>query len=778
MSALKSFLVSRNFPENLPLDGEFHRFDRAGTLSGWFQGRILTLAGQAIVTARCGDWRTGEEHEYEESDKVSAEDFPKLLAEFEAFKLAEREQKHAQQLATAEECRVLWDRCIPMGNTEYLARKKIPLLRARLLPADPSTIVVPLFDTAGKLWSLQFIGVDGSKRFKSGGRIKGCHFWVDNKQPEPGEKGLIYVAEGFATAASVYLATGRPVACAFNAGNLGAVGQSLRERFPEARLVFAGDDDRWSQRPDGSAFNPGREKAQAAALLCGGEARFPEFPAAASAGAKPTDFSDLHLLCGLDLVREQLVAPTASGSGVEPTQGPDAGQAPAKKKKISEKQLADGLLKHFGDDILRQDKSLFLYDGKRWYEASLAHVDAIKNRINAMAGGVMGSRDVNSAYNTFFRYVPPVPEGVNLFNPNPFCANFLNGTLHMRQASDHTYKLDFAPHRREDFVINLLPYDYHGNTAVNAEFEAMLARLFEGEPDASDKIRSIGQMLGACLIPAFPHFFMLHGKPKTGKSTIIQIAEQLVSAENRCSVQPNAFHGFNMESMVGKLVNADPDINTQAPITDDQIKKVIDRRMFRIRRKGIADAYGFIPAIHIFGGQSIPPTLEGATGAHDRRWTFLGFNQVQGGTGLYDKEFWRWVWDQGPAGVLAFAVRGLEDLCRQRGHYLNPESGVAHMKVWQKLHDIVETFLEDASEGEIEDKNAKLIVQKDAEIARSQLWTIFESWMDKVSVPHAKRLSRNQFYEQLRQKGFKEHRTEEGRFFVGNASIDLPTAKF
>ena len=118
------------------------------------------------------------------------------------------------------------------------------------------------------------------------------------------------IAEGFATGASIHEATGHAVAVAFNAGNLKAVAQALRAKFPTLRLIVAADDD-WK-----TDDNPGMTKAREATKAIGGLLAVPRFPADRPDGA--TDFNDLARLAGLEAVREcigsaQPVAATDSG---------------------------------------------------------------------------------------------------------------------------------------------------------------------------------------------------------------------------------------------------------------------------------------------------------------------------------------------------------------------------------------------------------------------------------------------------------------------------------
>ncbi len=74
-------------------------------------------------------------------------------------------------------------------------------------------------DTDGKTWSMQTIAPDGAKRFTPGGRVRGCYYSIGKPA------GVLVVAEGFATGASIHEATGCAVAVAFNAGNLKAVAE-------------------------------------------------------------------------------------------------------------------------------------------------------------------------------------------------------------------------------------------------------------------------------------------------------------------------------------------------------------------------------------------------------------------------------------------------------------------------------------------------------------------------------------------------------------------------
>lgn len=149
----------------------------------------------------------------------------------------------------------IWQASSGCTNHPYLARKGVQAYGTRLYRG---LLVIPLRNAAGVLQSLEFISPDGGKKFLRGGRVKGSYFPIG----KPGN--VVCVAEGFATAASIFEATGHATACAFAVGNLQPVAEAIRTKFPAARIVLCADDDRHTPG------NPGLTKARQAALAVGG----------------------------------------------------------------------------------------------------------------------------------------------------------------------------------------------------------------------------------------------------------------------------------------------------------------------------------------------------------------------------------------------------------------------------------------------------------------------------------------------------------------------------
>ena len=152
---------------------------------------------------------------------------------------------------------------------------------------------VPGYDVEGKLWTIQYIKEDGTKRFAKDSRKQGCFHVVDAATAAAGlerlsESAVIAVAEGYATAATVAKYGKVPAVAAFDSGNLLAVARALHERWPDKQVMIAGDDDHKLEN------NPGRGKALEASMAVNGMVVFPNFTAEQREKGL-TDFNDLAL---------------------------------------------------------------------------------------------------------------------------------------------------------------------------------------------------------------------------------------------------------------------------------------------------------------------------------------------------------------------------------------------------------------------------------------------------------------------------------------------------
>ena len=288
-------------------DGAIHRFStngRRGDASGWYM-----LHTDGTPAGAFGCWREGLQ-----STWCAKSDNAMTQAERDTHKLrikAMKAQRDADTLAAQQEASKAalqrWNAAMPCADHPYLTAKGVKGHGVKM--ETDGFLIVPMRDTAGKLWNIERINPADSKdkRGLYGGRRTGCYHSIGKPN------GVLIVCEGFATGASIHEATGHAVAVAFNAGNLEAVTVALRAKYADLKIIVAADDDHLSEG------NPGLTKATAAAQTVSGSLAVPVFPAARQ--DKHTDFNDLHQLAGLDAVKACLdvaiesIATQISGTG-------------------------------------------------------------------------------------------------------------------------------------------------------------------------------------------------------------------------------------------------------------------------------------------------------------------------------------------------------------------------------------------------------------------------------------------------------------------------------
>jgi putative DNA primase/helicase len=231
-------------PDDLHFDGKLHRFrsgtkgqTKAGDKPGWY-----VVYGDGIPAGRFGCWRAGLESSWRADvgrNLQPAEEMAHARRIDEAKKARDAELKRQHEVAS-DTVGTIWSGCMAASAEHpYLVRKGIATHGARV--TGDGRLVVPLYDEDGTLASLQYIGLDGGKLYHPGGQTGG-KFWMVGTMDEPG---TLYVAEGFATAATIHEATGRPCVVAYSASSLPPVTEAMRKRYGEAQeIVIVADHDK------------------------------------------------------------------------------------------------------------------------------------------------------------------------------------------------------------------------------------------------------------------------------------------------------------------------------------------------------------------------------------------------------------------------------------------------------------------------------------------------------------------------------------------------------
>lgn len=304
---------------------------------GWYKLHSLQVNGEELLVGSFGFFRGMDSNTMKVEltrRELSRDQLDSLRRRLAEDKRRAENSRRAEAERAARRAAKAWAACSAAGDCDYLAKKSIGAHGIRFSPSGAA--VVPMLDVSGKIHGLQVIR--NSAAVKSG-RLRQKEYWPKGMSTRGhfhligSPIWIVLVCEGYATGASLYEATGHPVAVAFDAGNLAAVAAALRKRYRGVHVLICADDDVFTTCRQCKAkvvlsihpthcpscfaehgrTNAGVTAASTAALECEGAWVKPQFgnsdarvAAYETRGTKLTDFNDLHVTDGLHVVRTQI----------------------------------------------------------------------------------------------------------------------------------------------------------------------------------------------------------------------------------------------------------------------------------------------------------------------------------------------------------------------------------------------------------------------------------------------------------------------------------------
>ena len=329
-------------PSKVFLDGKLHRWAGSGKKdkNSWY-----CCFADGIPAGRFGDWRLDMEVTWRADvgrELSSAEQMAhsRRLSEAKKVRDAEMAQKREVASHTVE---TIWTKCTGSEDTHpYLQNKGINSHGSRV--TGDGRLALPLYGDDEKISSLQYISAEGGKQFHSGGAVSG-KFWTLGTMDEDGP---LFIAEGFATSATIIEATGRPCVVAYSASNLPAVAEIMREKYGISQeIIIVADNDE---------HGVGKKYADQASAKSGAKVVIPPTLGDANDYAKETSYEDLLSL---------LLPPSSSIY--------DALRVVSGDSLSPDYQAPDELIQ---DMIVRKSQSMLYGDsnsGKTFYALSMAH---------------------------------------------------------------------------------------------------------------------------------------------------------------------------------------------------------------------------------------------------------------------------------------------------------------------------------------------------------------------------------------------------------------------
>ena len=282
------------------MDGQIHRVPVMGGKSGAKDGAYC-----GYEDGRPNGWyqnhRTGQQGKWVANGHTLTEPARNELRQEAAENLAAAESERQEQQEKAKKrAYAKWMNAEAAQEHPYLSKKDIEPLEVR--QDKHGNLIVPGYDLeSGRIQTLEYINQEGAKWYEKGCPKKGAVCVLPNKEALK-EADVVLMVEGYATGASVHLATGLPVAVAFDAGNIKDAARAIKAKIPNARITICADND--PPRPDGTNIGVMKAK-EAAASVPGTKVVVADFSQDEKSRGL-TDFNDLHKVRGLAAVKNAI----------------------------------------------------------------------------------------------------------------------------------------------------------------------------------------------------------------------------------------------------------------------------------------------------------------------------------------------------------------------------------------------------------------------------------------------------------------------------------------
>ncbi|CAM3985749.1 primase-helicase zinc-binding domain-containing protein [Rahnella victoriana] len=516
---------------------------------------------------------------------------------------AEQKQKDNARHRAAGQAKALVNAARKAAGNAYLKNKGWPDKEALNLQGSglhvggidfaAGDLVIPLYDLSGHLVNAQLINGAGKKCTLAGGQVTGAshHF-------EGNDNTVIWMAEGYATGLTIHALTGETVYVTMGANNFPHLAECLREKYPDAVLLMAADNDE---------NGTGQKKAKEAANLVNGKIALP-----LAAG----DWNDVFTQQGRDKTVEQLRAFTQQSP-----KSPFETVSDADLKAMSQSEKCELLIVHYehrlamppvGEDLCRYENGAWLVLPHRILSREIA---ALFQKAQAPFSAPL----ISGMIETLKLMVPEMSK------PARHLIGFRNGVFDTRTGI-------FSSHRKDNWLRTVNSVDYSQakqgeNLAEHApHFWQWLTRAANQQSEKQERILAALFMVLANRYD-WQLFLEVTGPGGSGKSVMAAIARMLAGNDNTTSASIETLESSRERaSLVGYSLIILPD---QEKWSGDGagIKAITGGDAVAIDPK-YRDAYSaHIPAV-ILAVNNNPMQFSDRSGGVSRRRVIITFPEV------------------------------------------------------------------------------------------------------------------------------------------------------
>ncbi len=229
------------------------------------------------------------------------------------------------------------------------------------------------------------------------------------------------------------------------------------------------------------------------------------------------------------------------------------------------------------------------------------------------------------------------------------------------------------PHRREDFLEKVLPWDYEPG-AECPRWERALEEYFPG--DQRDEPAALQEFAGYVALPhaRFKKALVLYSLDSdTGKSVLPFLLMHLVGQAQTCSLPVDKMDDpIARAVLVGKQLNVVSELPIERALADDGFKALVSTEEPVFINQKFLPAFMYVPtAKHVFATNALP-RMSAAVENILPRLLIVPFTRVFAGEDK-DERLQEQLLKEMP-GILLWAIAGAKRLVERRGRFVPPVS--------------------------------------------------------------------------------------------------------
>lgn len=408
------------------------------------------------------------------------------------------------------------------------------------------------------------------------------------------------------------------------------------------------------------------------------------------------------------------------------------------------------------DDAVREqilkDHTMILVNGKLYlYGEGVYEMDDGEIRISAIikeylypkfrtAGKVRAICDL-------LRKEPTILTERTELNAHPvWWINVRNGMLDLKT-------LELHPHDPSYKSINQIPWEYDETKAASCMGAGSDTALFLTSliPNRENLVMFL-QYAGYCMTTdmSLQRFMIIRGEGGTGKSVLLRMVERMVGEKNYCNMtMQNLNTRFAPAFLAGKVLNVYADLPSSAMEESNGIKTITGGDTIQAEYKG-GDLFFFRPYCKLlFSANTVPKSLDDKTSAYYRRLLILPIERRAMEIEQLEERL-----EKDASTFFHMCIKSAHEMYLSGRIYVSDDS-TKETDDLRRETDSVKAFLDDCTIDRREQEKA-------VRIERGLLYSRYATYCQEEGRTI---MSKNNFYKDMREKGFEETKYQGGRFF-------------